>query len=648
MKKNIRENPLYNWKVKKKVETPEIIQRKFNNNKFEIFQNLCSKLLRYIDDVYPVIDKNSKFKSLIVETRWNDTVEFTIKNTIQKLGDGWGHIIVCSNDNIEQVIKLTNQISNDIEVINLEDFTVTRDTYNNLCLDLEFWNNINCERVLIYQSDTFIFKPLDKLFFEWDYIGAPWGNEHGKQCAVDFGFQKEIFVGNGGLSFRNVIAVKDILNNYKPLDNIYRNNPSECVYIWEDLFFSYYTEISDRWKLAPIEVARLFSYENVYFENTFGCHQPFGNNCSEDVFEKFLSNFNGVNLYGFANTICGLGHNMRVVIEALKISKIPYNLNIQNLNNNFKNFYQDEDFNYFDTNIILCNPDWNFERFLGIDYIVGKYNIALWAWELEKLPEKWIEASKKFDEIWTISEFCKNAFELNLPKKEIIQLNIPGEFKKKMDKTECKRLLNLENKFVTLFAFDAHSDIERKNPKAVIESFKNSLTKYEDCVLIIKSHNLNQFQKSQLSYDVPKSVIIINEDWTPEKMQILFNATDVYISLHRSEGSGLSIMEAIMLEIPVVCTNWSGNLDFCLKDYCQLVDYEMTSIDQNSNYYRMFGGAQIEWANPLVEDASKKLLEVYQNYNHYQKLVKENKEFIEKNYNVERLSTDIKNILINI
>lgn len=643
MKKNIRENPLYNWKVKKKkVEAPEIVKREFNNNKFEIFQNLCSKLLRYLNDVYPVIDRNSKFKSLIVETRWNDTVEFTIKNTIQKLGDGWGHIIVCNNDNIESITKLSNDISPNIDIFNLGDLVITRDSYNNLCLDINFWNQFNCERVLIYQSDTYIFKPLDESFFEWDYVGAPWSRDHAKRCVNDFGFKKEILVGNGGLSLRNLNAIKDILKNYKPLDNIHREiNPLECGYIWEDLFFSYYTEISENWKLAPVEVASNFSFENVYLYNTFGCHRPFGQHCEENVFDNFISSFNGVNVYGFANTMSGLGHNMRVIIKALEKSKILYNLNIQNPHSKFECFYQDEDYNYFDTNLFLCNPDWNIDRFLDTDYKKNKYNIVLWAWELEKLPEKWIEASKKFDEIWTISEFCKNAFELNLPKKEIIQLNIPGEFKQKMDKAECKRLLNLENKFVVLFTFDAYSDIERKNPKAVIESFTKSLSKYEDCVLIIKSHNLNRFQKFELYTNLPKSVILINEDWSSEKMEILFNSSDIYISLHRSEGSGLTMMEAIMLEIPVVCTNWSGNLDFCLEDHCQLVDYEMIEITKNSNYYRMFGGEKIEWANPLVDDASKKLLEVYQNYDVYKNLIIKNKNYIEEKYSIDNLSNKI-------
>jgi glycosyltransferase involved in cell wall biosynthesis len=656
MKKNVRENPLYNWKVKKQnfIENPKKIIKEFNNNKFEIFNDLCSKLLKYLSDDFPIIDKDSYKKSLIVETRWNKTIEFCIKNTIQKLGDGWGHIIVCNNDNFEKINEFAKKINEQIQIINLGEYQINRNSYNNLCLSLDFWNKINCEKVLIYQSDTFIFKDFDDSFLEWDYIGAPWGpSDHSKRIQNDYNFAKEINIGNGGLSLRTVAAIKDVIENNNKLINYYvKHNESECEFIWEDLFFSYHIELSDKWKVSPLEVASLFSFEHIYKEDTFGCHQPFIDSFSDDDnFNKFLNGIGGVNIYGFANTICGLGHNMRIIIQALEKAKIPYNLNIQNPHNKYENFYQDENFNYFNTNLILCNPDFDFENFVGNNYIKDKYNITLWAWELEELPMKWIQVSEKFDEIWTISEFCKKSFENCLPGKKIHQLNIPGEYKKKRNKKECKEILKLSDKFIVCFTFDAHSDIERKNPLAVIDTFNNSLLKYQECLLVIKSHNLNFQQKSLLNSKLNKNILLINEDWSSEKMEILFNAMDVYISLHRSEGSGLTMMESIMLENPVVCTGWSGNLDFCLSDKCQLVDYEKIDISKESIYYKMFDSPvkwSVKWADPKIEDASKKLIEVYQNYNHYQKLVKENKEFIEKNYNVERLSTDIKNILINI
>ena len=93
-----------------------------------------------------------------------------IKNTIQKLGDGWGHIIYCHENNHKQIKSICDEISPDIE-IRLVEKDLDRNDYNNLLLDINFWNEIDCEKVLIYQTDTFIAKKFDDSFLEFDYIG---------------------------------------------------------------------------------------------------------------------------------------------------------------------------------------------------------------------------------------------------------------------------------------------------------------------------------------------------------------------------------------------------------------------------------------------------------------------------------------------
>jgi hypothetical protein len=620
-------------------------------SKKEIFEDICKKQLKYIENKWPLIDKNSKLKSLIIESRFNDQVEFTIKNTIQKLGDGWGHIIVCTDNNIDEIEKLVNEISAEIEIINLEKFIITRNTYNNLCLDIQFWEKIECEKVLVYQSDTYIFKEFDNSFLEFDYIGAAWGPSiHSLTTRETFSLEKEIFVGNGGLSLRTLSAMKTILKDEnKPL--IRYNAKIDCDQIWEDLFFSYYIELSNEYKLAPIEVAQKFSFEHFYSDDTFGCHQPYLDSFSgEDNFKKFLDRIGGVNALGFGNTNIGLGHNMRTIIEALKLAKIPYNIRTEKIGK-LENYLQDDQFNYFNTNLILCNPDHDFKQNAGNDYLNNKYNIALWAWEMENVTDKWIKSSEEYDEIWTISEFCKNAFEKNLPSKPIASLNIPAHFKNRMDKADCKKELNFENKFVILFIFDANSDLERKNPKGVIESFKMSLSNHDNCILILKAHNMTDEQMFEMSQCIDdKNIMLINENWSYEKMEVLFNSADIYISLHRSEGSGLTMMEAIMLEIPLICTGYSGNLDFCQADHCELVEFEMVKVGtykcSGSFYDKLFKKSELPyWANPSIIDAADKLLKIYRNYDKYTELIKLNKEFIEKKYNIQNLSGVIRRLL---
>jgi len=599
------------------------------------YEKICKKYLSLLPSIYPTINKYSTKKSLIVETRWNDMVEFSIKNTIQKLGNDWGHIIVCNNQNINQIEKLKETISDQIEIINLGDSKINQNSYNNLLLSLEFWEKIECEKILIYQHDTFIFKKFDNQFIEWDYIGSPWGpSEYSENIKTDFGFEKEVFVGNGGLSLRSVLVMKNILKtcNVRKIRNYNENYPTEMENIPEDVYFSYHIENNSNYKLAPLKVAKTFSYEHLYSDDTFGCHKPFIiSNIDLQLFEKFLKKLDGINVLGYGNNITGLGHNMRMIVSVLRKLKIPHNVNIINTHENHNRLLENDDTNFFNTNLILCNPESNLNNVVGSNYFKNKYNIALWAWELEMLPQSWKDASKELDEIWTISDFCKQVFERDLTNKKIEKIHIPGNFLPKMDKSEAKRRFRIEDKFVCLFVFDASSDINRKNPSAVIQTFKKSLGNLSNTLLIIKGQNLTHTELSYLKSISNNNIIIYNEIFNDEKMQILFNCADIYISLHRSEGSGLTIMEAINLEIPTVTTNYSGNLDFC-DENCSLVDYKPTLVDAKHPAYREIVN-KTTWAEPNVDDAVKKLFDIYYNYEIHKSRI-----LLTKNKMVEKFS----------
>jgi predicted MPP superfamily phosphohydrolase len=338
----------------------------------------------------------------------------------------------------------------------------------------------------------------------------------------------------------------------------------------------------------------------------------------------------GVNIIGFGDTISGLGHNMRMMVEAFNLNGIPYNTVIIDPKSNQKNTTRLE----YDINIVLINPDFNYLIFL--DLLNNKYNIALWAWELNLLPDYWVEHSKIFSEIWTISDFCLDVFEKELTQNSIIKkINIPGNFKEKRDKNYCKEILNLSNKFVLLFIFDYYSCEDRKNPVDIIETFNKTLSKKDDCILIIKTHNAPKDYLSEYS----NNILIINETWDEEKINTLFNSADVYVSLHRSEGSGLTMMEAINLEIPIICTNYSGNLDFC-DENCLLVDYELTKVITDNPIYNN-SDKKFMWANIKLEDAQMKMNEIYNNYEYYKKSIKITKEKMVKNFNIDKFSKTI-------
>lgn len=246
------------------------------------FELISSKIL--LDNNYPKVLKKSKKKSIIIESRDVKNLEFTIRNTIQKLGNGWGHIVICSDENIKTIKKIKKDIPN-IE-IRLDNSIKNRKTYNDLFFDKLFWKSLKCEKVLIYQTDTFIFKDFKDEYLNYDYIGARWPEfvindvKHYIEDHLEF--------GNGGLSIRDVKKMIEILDN--PIESIFKNGKElycDETGVNEDLFFSYHLHKDGN--LPTIETVDDFSFEHMFNKDAFGCHQPW-RSCNYNMFIDILIN----------------------------------------------------------------------------------------------------------------------------------------------------------------------------------------------------------------------------------------------------------------------------------------------------------------------------------------------------------------------
>lgn len=249
------------------------------------FIKICVDLNSFLPKKYPNINKNSDKKSILVETRNLPHNEFVIKNTIQKLGDGWGHIIFCHERNYEQIKTICCDISDLIE-INLLENELDRNDYNNLFLDFNFWKKINCKKILIYQTDTFIVKKIDDCFLDYDYVAGLWPKSHTnflKENNVD------IEIGNGGLCIRDVDMVKEAL--LSDLNDAVKNNnfvDKTLSKMTEDTFYSFFFKNK---KIPPTSKCLDFSCEcsiNHFNENSFGYHKPWNSFITSEELNKKL------------------------------------------------------------------------------------------------------------------------------------------------------------------------------------------------------------------------------------------------------------------------------------------------------------------------------------------------------------------------
>jgi glycosyltransferase involved in cell wall biosynthesis len=360
----------------------------------------------------------------------------------------------------------------------------------------------------------------------------------------------------------------------------------------------------------------------------------------------------GVNIVGYpTNQAMGLSQNSEQIYNSLvntdiDIKKFYYTLDKET----------QIDGNDNNVNIICMNPD-ILKNLSQLEYrgfkCKDKINIGLWAWETDLLPKEWIETGKQFDEIWTVSNYSKNIIQKYFPEKPIYSINIIGRKFNILNKSEYKKKYKLsDDLFICLYIFDFNSDFYRKNPIGAIKAFKKAFKENENVFFIIKISNgeLHPQQLFELYKEANSTdkIWIINHELSIEELTEIYNISDLYISLHRSEGSGLTIMEMIMMEKPVVCTNYSGNLDFCKENYTNLVDYKLVPINKESMYYTMLEGRESKWAEPNIDDAAIKIKSVYNNYQKELEKMSIGKQYIEDNYNSFQLYNFIKNRINNI
>jgi glycosyltransferase involved in cell wall biosynthesis len=162
-----------------------------------------------------------------------------------------------------------------------------------------------------------------------------------------------------------------------------------------------------------------------------------------------------------------------------------------------------------------------------------------------------------------------------------------------------------------LFIFDYFSTFKRKNPLGLIEAHILAFPDESGPKLVIKTINgqSHASQQEQLRYAVGtrKDIVIINEYMSREQLHSLISECQTYISLHRSEGYGLTLAEAMSLGKPVIATDYSGNLDFMNESNAILVPYELVAVGNDAYPYP----EDSLWAQPDIEFAAKLMRELY-------------------------------------
>jgi glycosyltransferase involved in cell wall biosynthesis len=205
------------------------------------------------------------------------------------------------------------------------------------------------------------------------------------------------------------------------------------------------------------------------------------------------------------------------------------------------------------------------------------------------------------------------------------------------------------NRFLFLSMYDTHSLQDRKNPQAVVDAFKKSFRRDDTSVgLVIKVNNAqtNPHEMERIKEKIAGYRNIYLIDQTLERIQVynLLLATDCFVSLHRSEGFGLALAEAMFLGKPVIATNWSGNTDFMNHDNSCPVDYSLSTIGRDIGPYH----AHQIWAEPDIGHASFYMSRLVNDRNWYNEIAAKGQQTIRTDYSPSVIGAMVKQRLINL
>jgi glycosyltransferase involved in cell wall biosynthesis len=269
----------------------------------------------------------------------------------------------------------------------------------------------------------------------------------------------------------------------------------------------------------------------------------------------------------------------------------------------------------------------------GNSILNNRYNVCYGAWELETLPS-YLADTRYIEEYWGLSTFIADAARkrINVP---VYAFPIPVALHFPDVLTPRARFGIPENVFAFLFTFSVDSTMSRKNPKAVLDAFQIAFPDPEESIVMVfksmikqaSTQNREAFNKFKAEARKDPRVILVEETLDQDENASLYMRCDAYISLHRAEGFGLTMAEAMGYGKPTIATGYSGNLDFMNNNNSCLVKFKKVKMDSS-----LYHGQQQEWAEPDVADAASHMRRVVDDVRFREKIARAGKRKISEEF----------------
>ena len=245
---------------------------------------------------------------------------------------------------------------------------------------------------------------------------------------------------------------------------------------------------------------------------------------------------------------------------------------------------------------------------LGRAALRGRRVVGYWAWELPVVPESWRAVLAFVHEVWAPSRFTAAALEPLLPGRVRVVPHPVAAYPPLPSALGRADFGLPTDAVVTLVAFSLASSFERKNPLGAITAHRAAFGDRADRVLLLRVGNPHHFPadfaRLRAAADHP-NIRIDTRTLPAADNHALMAACDIVLSLHRSEGFGLVPAEAMLLGVPVVATDWSGNTDFMDAGCAAMVPARLIPANDPRG---VFMAPSAEWAEPDLGVAAAHLV----------------------------------------
>lgn len=323
----------------------------------------------------------------------------------------------------------------------------------------------------------------------------------------------------------------------------------------------------------------------------------------------------GVNVVGFFTAELGVGEAARLLIAGLDAACVPA-LPIQGQlippsrqGAEFAHVAIDEA--AYPINILCINGDGVpvFAREAGRSFFDGRYTIALWWWEVGDPPAEWSRAYEFVDEVWAASQHVYDAIAPTSPV-PVVRMRLPVVAPKVASRTRTELGLP-EDGFLFVYVHDYHSVAARKNPLGLIDAFRRAFPAGSGAKLVLKSINAEtrpqEHERTVLAAGGHDDIKLIDTYVSSSEKNAMIAACDCYVSLHRSEGLGLTVAEAMLLGKPVIATGYGGTLEFMTEENSYMVRWEPVAVGEGAYPYP----ADAIWAEPDLDHAAALMRQVF-------------------------------------